>query len=238
MRGSTAELARLEDNLAQAVGEKASAEKKKKVHMSRLRRSRAEWVYHERKLVTDSLIAKVSYRFRRVHQLVDDLKKMNCVELWISHIKWTIQSIIVMWDDKGVKVPPEILVQLEKYMADWEAEFDALDVLDVTDADFWLSPLLECPRIAVAPVSNAAIEPALVVREFRSNMGEVTPSDAMALRTSSGQLRDDQGTPGVSQVPVDQVLVNPDEAAARADQGSVRVEQDGAPVIDRPFVVF
>lgn len=45
------ELSRLEDNIAQAVGEKASLETKKVTQMARLRKSGTDWVRQERKFV-------------------------------------------------------------------------------------------------------------------------------------------------------------------------------------------
>lgn len=66
-----------------------------------------------------------------------------------------------MLDKKDVLVPPEDFEQLEKDLADWEAKFDLLDVLDVTDADFRLSLLTERPRVVTISDQNVVVEPAL-----------------------------------------------------------------------------
>lgn len=101
-----------------------------------------------------------------------------------------------MRDENSVVVPPEEFVRLEVDLAKWSTALEELDVTEIAEADFCVTPTRERVLPNSVPTRDPPVEHTPGVVQFGSNMGVVDSDDARALETSGGSLvggRDELG---------------------------------------------
>lgn len=86
---------------------------------------------------------KYTGRLGKIRRHCEDTEKTHEIARMISQISGTIESLKYMRDEKGIVVLPEEFVRLEADLAKWTAAFNVLDVTEVTDADFRVTPMNE-----------------------------------------------------------------------------------------------
>lgn len=159
--------------------------------MRRLRASRQDWVRQERKRMMEILMAKYVDHFGKLRRACEDGKKVHEIALMASKISGTIDCLKFMRDYKGVAVPPKELERLETDFARWTTKYEVLDIVEVTDADFVVTPPDERLSPNSVPARGASVvENVHGVGQFGSNIGTVTPSDASLLRIPRGSWQD------------------------------------------------
>lgn len=83
--------------------------------------------------------------------------------------------------DEGIPIPDSKFAELEQDLVGYQKEFDALEVVDIAEADFNVTP----PSEGVPPIpANISVVSISGVDQFGSNDREMIPSNVAGLQTA------------------------------------------------------
>lgn len=178
------DLIKTKDQLTGLLGEREMLIKQLHSKMVSLRKSREDCIRKEQCAVNKEMVAKYAAQFEKLRRHRVETEKANEVMLTLSQITGTndcLKILMVM----GVEVPSAELERLATDKAKWEAKLDAVDVIDLVEADLTATPFEEVSPTSMGPQD---VLPMLLrgVNPFGLNSEVISSADTTNLRNQLG----------------------------------------------------